>query len=125
MPTSEVRFNLFVIRSSDLDRAEQFYSALGLSFARHSHGNGPVHLASEQAGQVFEIYPVGKDGQGTAAARIGFSVPSVDEAHEALLAAGGKEVSAPKLSPWGRRSVVSDSDGHRVELTSPGKEIVD
>ncbi len=60
MSKPEVRCNLVVIRSSDLERAEKFYSALGLTFTRHSHGNGPIHLASEQAGQVFEIYPVEK-----------------------------------------------------------------
>jgi lactoylglutathione lyase len=99
MSTPEVRCNLVVIRSGDLDRAETFYSALGLSFTRHSHGKGPVHLASEQQGIVFEICPVGKDGQGTTAARVGFAVPSVDDAFAASLAAGGAEVSAPQDSP--------------------------
>ena len=40
---------------------------------------GAERLASEHAGQVFEICPIGKDGQGTTAARIGFCVPAVDE----------------------------------------------
>lgn len=110
--------NLIVIRSRDLDRAAEFYAALGLSLKRHSHGSGPLHLASENAGQVFEIYPLGENGESTSAARIGFSVPSVDEAYSALLSAGGKEVSAPKLSPWGRRAVICDPDGHRIELTA-------
>ncbi len=110
--------NLIVIRSRDLDRAAEFYAALGLSLKRHSHGNGPLHLASENAGQVFEIYPLGENDQSTSTARIGFSVPSVDEAYSALLSAGGTKVSAPQLSPWGRRAVVSDPDGHRVELTA-------
>jgi hypothetical protein len=30
---------------------------------------------------------------------------------------GETSISAPKDSPWGRRAVVADSDGHRVELT--------
>ena len=110
--------NLIVIRSRDLDRAAGFYAALGLSLKRHSHGNGPWHLVSENAGQVFEIYPLGRNGQNTSAARIGFSVPSVDETYSALLLAGGTEVAAPQLSPWGRRAVVCDPDGHRVELTA-------
>lgn len=122
MSAADVRGNLVVIRSGDLDRAEKFYSALGFTFTRHSHGKGPVHLASEQAGQVFEVYPLGRDGQGTTAVRIGFAVPSVDDAFAASLAAGGAEVSAPQQSPWGRRAVVSDPDGHRVELTSGGSE---
>ncbi len=118
MSAQAVFCNLIVIRSRDLDRAAEFYAALGISFERHSHGNGPLHLANENAGQVFEVYPLGEDGQSTSAARIGFSVPSVDDAYSALLLAGGTGVSAPKLSPWGRRAVVSDPDGHRVELTA-------
>jgi predicted enzyme related to lactoylglutathione lyase len=100
-----------------LERAEAFYRAIGLEFARHSHGGGPEHLASEADGQVFEIYPASEDGASTSSVRIGFTVPSVDSAYEAALAVGGKSVSRPKDSPWGRRAVVADFDGHRIELT--------
>ena len=118
MSDEPARCNLIVLRSRDLDRAESFYSALGLRFVRHAHGRGPVHLASEAAGQVFEIYPQQGDADSTRAARIGFAVPSVDAAYLALLGAGGQGVSEPKDSEWGRRAVVSDPDGHRVELTA-------
>lgn len=118
MSNQAVFCNLVVIRSHDLERAAKFYAALGLKLIRHSHGKGPEHLASENAGQVFEIYPLGDNDLSTASARIGFSVPSVDDAYSALLSVGGKEVSAPKPSPWGRRAVISDPDGHRVELTA-------
>jgi predicted enzyme related to lactoylglutathione lyase len=111
--------NLVVIRSRDLDLASRFYSALGLSFVRHSHGSGPEHLASESQGQVFEVYPQADDTPSTLGVRIGFSVSSVDETFNAILAAGGASVSSPRDSPWGRRAVVSDPDGHRVELTMP------
>jgi catechol 2,3-dioxygenase-like lactoylglutathione lyase family enzyme len=113
-----VSLNLVALRASDLDRAATFYAALGLNLTRHSHGNGPVHLAHESAGLVFEVYPQTTDGMRTNATRIGFSVPSVDEAYLALLAAGGASVSPPRASLWGRRAVVSDPDGHRVELTT-------
>lgn len=117
MEATNVVCNLVVLRSRDLDRACSFYSALGLDFVRHSHGTGPVHLASESAGQVFEIYPLTDASAPTSAVRIGFSVPSVDDAYASLLAAGGKSVARPENSEWGRRAVVSDPDGHRVELT--------
>lgn len=110
--------NLVVLRSTDLDRSAAFYSALGLKLSRHSHGQGPLHLAHESVGQVFEIYPQETPGMATVATRIGFSVPSVDETYTALLEAGGLSVSPPKASPWGRRAVVTDPDGHRVELTA-------
>jgi lactoylglutathione lyase len=48
----------------------------------------------------------------------GWCVPDIDPAYAALVAAGGASVSPPKDSPWGRRAVVGDPDGHRVELTA-------
>jgi predicted enzyme related to lactoylglutathione lyase len=46
-------------------------------------------------------------------------VADVDDAVAGLGAANGaKVVSAAKDSEWGRRAVVADPDGHRVEITS-------
>ncbi|WP_459554926.1 VOC family protein [Lacunimicrobium album] len=113
--------NLIVIRSYDLDRAAIFYTALGLTLVRHAHGSGPNHLAHEANGQVFEIYPLEDGEPATTATRIGFSVPSVDKTYTSLLDAGGQAVLSPRKSPWSRRAVVSDPDGHRVELTELGE----
>jgi catechol 2,3-dioxygenase-like lactoylglutathione lyase family enzyme len=110
--------NLIVLRSRDLDHAAVFYRALGLEFIKHAHGDGPIHLASESANQVFEIYPLADGDVPTSSTRIGFAVGSVDESYQALLEAGGQSVSPPKNSAWGVRAVVADPDGHRVELTS-------
>lgn len=110
--------NLVVIRARDLDRSQSFYRALGMRFVQHSHGSGPLHLASDQGGPVFEIYPLEQQDLPTSSTRIGFAVPSVDDAYAALLAAGGESASAPKDSLWGRRAVVVDPDGHRIELTA-------
>jgi catechol 2,3-dioxygenase-like lactoylglutathione lyase family enzyme len=118
MSNGTVLCNLIVLRSRDLDRAHAFYHALGLSLVRHSHGSGPIHLASESAGQVFEIYPLTDATAPTTSTRVGFSVPSVDAAYTSLLTAGGTSVAPPKDSQWGRRAVVADPDGHRVELTA-------
>lgn len=109
--------NLIVLRSENLERARAFYGALGLEFVRHAHGKGPLHLAAEMHDQVFEIYPLRQGDTPTSSTRIGFSVPSVDTAYTELLAAGGTSASAPKPSPWGRRAVVTDPDGHRIELS--------
>jgi catechol 2,3-dioxygenase-like lactoylglutathione lyase family enzyme len=75
------------LRCRDLDRAQAFYEALRLSFVRHAHGEGPVHLASELGGQVFELYPLTEDAWATSATRIGFCVPDVDAAYAAVLTA--------------------------------------
>lgn len=77
-----------------------------------------MHLTSELAGQIFEIYPLIDEAAPTSATRVGFSVPSIDSTYASLLAAGGTSVAAPKDSQWGRRAVVADPDGHRIELTA-------
>ncbi|MEK0450952.1 MAG: hypothetical protein RL088_3220 [Verrucomicrobiota bacterium] len=117
--------NLVVIRSPDAEQSAAFYRCLGLEFARHRHGNGPEHFAAELPGGVFEIYPLSPDASPTSGTRIGFSVISVDRAIEAIIGYPNSVVSAPKESEWGRRAVVADPDGHRIELiekTQPKRE---
>jgi predicted enzyme related to lactoylglutathione lyase len=111
--------NLLVIRSPDIERAVTFYEALGLRFERHSHGKGPEHYASETRGFVFEIYPQRDDESTTTNTRIGFNVVSVDDSLETLQKLSVSVVSPAKDSPWGRRAVVRDLDGHTVELVTP------
>lgn len=110
------RLNLVVLRAISLERASAFYACLGLTFERHRHGNGLEHLAAELPTGVFELYPMSSDGVPTTGARIGFSIPSLDVAIAALSDFPDAIVSPPKDSPWGRRAVVADPDGHRVEL---------
>lgn len=116
---ADVQLNLVVIRAEDIDRAAAFYRLLGLEFQKHRHGSGPEHYASEEGGTVFEIYPRQKQAEGSAGTRIGFRVPSVDALIAGLEEAGARIVSPPKDSPWGRRAVIDDLDGHCVELTEP------
>jgi lactoylglutathione lyase len=113
---NNVALNLVVLRSTDMARAVEFYSRLGLSFARHQHGSGPEHYAAELGGGVFELYPQSPGGPSTLGTRIGFSVPSLDAAIAALSDYSAAIISPPKDSEWGRRAVVADPDGHRVEL---------
>lgn len=110
--------NLVVIRSADLDRSERFYRVLGLRFERHRHGSGPEHLAAQphDGGYVFEIYPASAKSGSTAGVRIGFQVGVVDSFLDPLVEAGGTIIQAAADSEWGRRAVVADPDGHRVEL---------
>ena len=107
--------SLVVIRSTDLDRAARFYAALGVRLLRERHGAGPEHLAAETGGVVFEVYPPGEAG-GTAGVRLGFRVPSVAAALDAVRLAGGAVLAPAGNSPWGMRAVVTDPDGHRIEL---------
>ena len=90
---------------------------LDILFLKHRHGSGPEHLSAEIGSVVFEIYPRAGESDSTASTRIGFRVPSLDIAVARLTEFGVTVVSPPKDSPWGRRAVVNDFDGHRVELT--------
>ena len=113
---SNITLNLVVLRSPDLARAALFYTRLGLQFSLHRHGNGPEHHSAELAGSVFELYPLSADGAPTLGTRIGFRVPSVDAALAALSDYPDAIVTPARDSEWGRRAVVADPDGHRVEL---------
>ena len=109
--------NLVVLRVSDLEQSAEFYEALGLTFHRHSHGSGPEHLACEQGSLVFELYPATEKQPISASTRIGFSVSLLDEVVDRLTAIPGARMVSPALdSEWGRRAVMADPDGHRVEL---------
>lgn len=110
------RLNLLVLRARDPDTLATFYTALGLRFSQHRHGNGPEHYAAEEGGSVFEIYPAnaGAPSQGV---RVGFAVDNVAGAFSRACEAGGTAISPPSASPWGLRAVVNDLEGHRVELS--------
>lgn len=114
---ANAQLNLVVIRATDMDRAAAFYGLLGLAFQKHRHGSGPEYYACEDGGMVFEIYPSPNPGDSSTGTRLGFRVSSVDAVFAALTETGAQIVSPPKDSPWGRRAVVADPDGHRVELT--------
>ena len=113
---SDITLNLVVLRVGDLERAVEFYSKLGLRFAKHRHGNGPEHFTAELPGAVFELYSLAADGPPTIGTRVGFRVASVDAVLAALPKQAGVIVSPAKDSEWGRRAVVADPEGHRVEL---------
>ncbi len=115
--TSKVRpaLNLVVIRAKDIEASKAFYKTLGLTFERHQHGKGLPHYTYETNSCVFEIYPAQDESSSTL--RMGFSVADPDHLVELLINSGNKILTAPKDSPWGRRAVVQDPDGHKVELT--------
>ncbi len=119
---SMIQLNLVVIFSTDIDRAEQFYRLLGLDFIKHRHGSGPEHYTCELGEMIFEIYPSQIDTDSIGSVRLGFQVVSVDTAIAELMKQGAKIISLPQNSSWGRRAVVVDPDGHRVELTEKQRE---
>lgn len=116
MPT---HLNLTVIRCADIEISVAFYRLLGLAFEKHRHGSGPDHYAASEEGWTFELYPASLKFPASGSTRIGFVVDSCDSIVEQVQLAGHIIDSMPTDSPWGRRAVVVDPDGHRVELTMP------
>ncbi|MFN0075726.1 MAG: DNA polymerase beta superfamily protein [Prosthecobacter sp.] len=109
---------LVVLRVADLERSVAFYRLLGLKFRRHQHGKGPQHFAAESPEGVFELYPLSNELEASKGTRIGFCVPSVDEAVATIRQSRPDSILAePKPSEWGKRAVITDPDGYRVELT--------
>jgi lactoylglutathione lyase len=108
--------NLVVIRAPNPEEVQRFYSLLGFSFAKHAHGSGPEHYAAQSSAQVFEIYPQTTPDEATKSTRLGFKVRGLEETVARLVSGGGKIVSPVKDSPWGRRAVISDPVGHKLEL---------
>jgi len=106
---------LVVIQSSDVEAAQEFYRMLGLSFVEEQHGTGPRHLAASLGPLVLEIYPC-RGAKPVAPLRLGFHVRSLDETLELLRDSGSRIIREAHDSPWGRRAVVEDPDGNRIEL---------
>jgi lactoylglutathione lyase len=108
--------SLVVIRAHDIERLAAFYGALGYHFTKHRHGKGPEHLSSTIGQTVFEIYPANNAEESTTSNRLGFSVPSLTSALEKLRHLEATIVTEPSQTEFGRRAVVKDFEGHKVEL---------
>lgn len=115
--THDVQLNLVVIQSADIERAAAFYRLLGLDFVKHAHGSGLEHFSSKLDQATFEIYPRRDGTDSTIGTRLGFCIASLEVTIAKLQKIGARIVSLPKDSAWGRRAIVDDPDGHRVELT--------
>lgn len=111
--------SLVVLKSGNVEAAKSFYSLLGLAFIEEQHGKGPRHYSAALGGTVLEIYPC-QGSEPVAPMRIGFRVPSLDKTLEMLRSHGARIVREATDSLWGRRAVVEDADGNRVELTPMG-----
>ena len=112
-----VILNLIVIRAANLEKSVKFYQMLGLNFFKHRHGNGVEHFSCELGQIVFEIYPQKNKLESTKSTRLGFKVANLKSLFETLKQEQTKAISEPKQSEWGLRAVVSDPDGHKIELT--------
>lgn len=108
--------HLLVLKTRQIDRLAEFYSALGLTFTEEKHGDGPRHYAAQVGDLVLELYPLAEDGKGVDTTRLGFAIPDLDATLRTLALTGAAVVSGPKPTRQGRKAVVRDPDGRAVEL---------
>jgi len=112
-----IQLNLVVIKTSRQEEQVSFYSALGMTFNQHRHGQGPYHYAAALEGLTFEIYPLPKGvTEADTATRLGFTVERLNDTLNILGEMGVETVQAPASTEWGYVAVVKDADGRRVEL---------
>jgi lactoylglutathione lyase len=100
---------LLVLRCADLDMSAKFYEALGLSFEREQHGNGPPHLSCQMSWGVLELYPASQRFPAECSTRLAFRVDSPN-AVELRLQKLGLHVGGAEPD------VVHDPDGRRVQF---------
>jgi catechol 2,3-dioxygenase-like lactoylglutathione lyase family enzyme len=111
MTVSAIR--LIVLRCADVERARDFYEALGLLLVAEQHGAGPRHYSTTIGGTVLELYP--RQVAETRGVRLGLEVSDLAAAVAAIGRTGGKVVARPTdRTP---SAIVEDPDGHRIELT--------
>lgn len=110
-----IALNLLVIEARDIEVAKAFYESLGLVFELEQHGRGPQHYSAKVGSTIFEVYSRGADVVAMRI-RLGFEVASLAGAMIALRSQSARILKDASDSPWGRRAVVEDPDGNRVEL---------
>lgn len=111
--------NLLVLRCAQPETTRAFYEALGLAFEAHRHGKGPEHWGAQAGGVFLELYPASARFP-VDAARVGLAVDDAEAVIERAQQAGGALEQPLADSPWGRRAVLVDPDGRKVELTARG-----
>ncbi len=115
-PSNNLGVDLIVIRSDNMEKAAEFYAALGLSLIRHSHPPCGEHFSSTGSGCVFEICARRENQAPTTSVVLGFKVADLDLAVQAALQHGGTLRRAPEVAEWGRMATIRDLDGHTVIL---------
>jgi catechol 2,3-dioxygenase-like lactoylglutathione lyase family enzyme len=118
---SQLGLSLVVLRTADVLKTLSFYSTFGLEFDQERHGQGVIHYACTLGTSTIEIYP-GSNGSAispvqSGATMLGFRVANINAVLIKLQEIGYTALPTIQSTPWGRRIVLTDPDGRKVELT--------
>jgi lactoylglutathione lyase len=117
-----VKIASLVVFAADADKSAHFYSCLGVELEAETHGDGPIHMATDIDGVHFAILQSDSaDGRSSAFREPGsdfpgFYVESLDDTTASLLALGVNLLIEHQVKPWGCRVVAEDPDGRAVEV---------
>ncbi len=107
-----MKVNLLVIRTSKLEDMRSFYSALGASFEKEKHGNGPEHYAAVLSDNfVLELYPCINETEPVSGLWLGLRVDDLKK----VLSSLGQSVKIRRVQQ-GMSALVRDPEGRTVEL---------
>lgn len=117
---SQPELSLVVLRTADVLKTLLFYRAFGLEFEQECHGQGVIHYACTLGTSTIEIYPL-IDGSAqspvqSGATMLGFKVANIDAVLTKLQKIG-TVLPTRESTSRGRRVVLNDPDGRKVELT--------
>lgn len=104
-----MEINLLVLRCRELEASKRFYELLGFGFVKEKHHSGPLHYSSQDAGFVFELYPLAENEE-AGNSRIGFSVKDIQQVLSQVTITSQHEFNGKQIY------VVPDPDGRKVEL---------
>lgn len=104
-----MEINLLVLRCRELEASKRFYELLGFGFVREKHGDGPLHYSSQDAGFVFELYPL-RENEQACNSRVGFSVKDIQQVLSQVAITSQHEFNGKQIY------IVRDPDGRSVEL---------
>jgi predicted enzyme related to lactoylglutathione lyase len=118
------RLEAVILEVGDLERSVALYRD-GYGVPLHPGDNdvddrwiGGVHAEiswRDGAYLHFALYQAKE--RSTRGVQLTFTVPDIEAAHAAAIAAGATVVHGPRSEPWGRSGRYCDFDGNVVELT--------
>ena len=100
--------------AADMGATCEVYRAIGLTFVKEKHGDGPVHYAHESQGLVLEIYQrasAQNDGL-----MLGFDVSNLVLTKSNLQKTAAKLVKDITPIEGGKRMIFSDPDGLQIYI---------
>ncbi|PXX99640.1 VOC family protein [Halomonas sp. LBP4] len=104
-----LQINLLVLRCKELEASKRFYELLGFRFLKERHGDGPIHYASQDAGMVFELYPL-FENEAVDNTRLGFIIPDLEKVLSHLEIANRHKIAGREVY------IVQDPDDRKIEL---------